>query len=449
VQAVFLATVGLGITDAVIRFTALNSRQGSGHVKGVILTASRFSIASGALATALLCVFSHRIALWFGLGPTGEWAVILAALASVPTMLGDVLGGGFRGLNRMWVKVVASDLSKGLATFAGYALLGWMGWAVYVGAVSVQLVAAIVSAGLIFVSFRRVEAFKQPHVPFPLRDMLTYSVPLFVSSLIGGTLVGNSIPLVLATQNEPGLVSIYAIALTIQPLIQLPAIAVENAAVPVWAAAVGRQSESRLAMSYANATRSALLLALLVYIPLSVAPLEFLQLLFGNRYTGSSGVVQIALAATMFAIAVGPNEGMLRALGLTRAIFVARLVAGLAALGAAWPLIRQWGVLGAIIAWAISGVLSNFVYGLYLFRTHHIQPIDSRYMRTLAAGAAGWLAATGVAMIGISGLPRLISIVATSTAAIVGIGFLLGAWHLRELTDLLRGSASSAIDSRT
>jgi O-antigen/teichoic acid export membrane protein len=338
---------------------------------------------------------------------------------------------------------VASDLSKGLATFAGYALLGWMGWAAYVGAVSVQLVAAALAAGLIFVSFRASSTFAQPSVPFPLRDLLTYSVPLFISSLIGGTLVGNSIPLVLAAQNEPGLVSVYAIALTIQPLIQLPAIAVENAAVPVWAAAVGRQSESRLTISYANATRSALLLALLVYIPLSVAPLEWLQLLFGNRYTGSASVVQIALAATMFAIAVGPNEGMLRALGLTHAIFVARLVAGLVTLGAAWPLIRHWGVLGAIVAWAISGVLSNFVYGLYLFRAHHIQPIDSRYVRTLAAGIAGWLAATGVAMIGAHGLTRLIAIVATNTAVVVGIGFVVGAWHLHELTDLLRGSASS------
>jgi O-antigen/teichoic acid export membrane protein len=435
--AFVLVISSLSITEAVVRFVGLYSRHDLSRAKGVVLKASWFTILSGTTATVVLLEFAQPVAAWFGLGTQGERGVILSAVAIIPSLCADVIGGGLRGVNRLWVKVVALDLSRALAMFTGYVGLAFIGWATYIGAISVQLVAILLSTGLVIVAFRREPSFLRPANPAGLAELLEYSVPLCASGLIGGTLVGSGIPLILAAQGAPEMVGVYAIALTVQPLLQLPATAIENAALPLWAAESGSQRERHLAESFAHVTRWALILALLVYIPLAIAPRESLQLLFGNRQLGSMVVVEIVLTTTLFAVAVGPTEGMLRALGSTRALVIARLAAGIA-FTAAWPLIWTWGVTGAIVAWALNGVIANAVSVFFLIRLHGIQPIDSRYLRTLVVGIIAWLACASVSATNVQGLTKLVAIVSTNTLTFAILGSLLGAWHSAELTSLFQ-----------
>ena len=440
VQALVVMVAGLGIGDAVVRFVGLYTQDGTGRTKGVVQQAVRFAVLLGTLATLLLLASAGALASRFGLGAQGGWGISLAAFAIVPILLGDILGDGFRGLNRTWVKVVVLDLSRGVATLSGYVLLASLGWATYTGAVSVQLLAALVSVGFITIAFRRTRDFAAPGQRVGLSDLLAYSVPLFVSVLIGGTLVGSGIPLALAAQHPPEVVAVYAIALTIAPLLQLPATALENAALPVWAAAVGTQGKPQLVHSFTNVARWGLILGLLLFVPLATAPGECLTLLFGNQYAGATGVVEVALAATLLAVVVGPTEGMLLAFGLTRAILVARLVSGVIALAAVWPLVRAWGVMGAIIAWGASTVISNTVGAFYLFRVHGIQPFDFRFRRTMIVGIIGLLVSASMAATDVEGLTKLAIIIAANTSTIALLGLLLGAWHPTEITRLVRQS---------
>jgi O-antigen/teichoic acid export membrane protein len=303
------------------------------------------------------------------------------------------------------------------------------------------VVGAVLSCGLMIAMIRRTRALPSGHETIALAELLNYSIPLFVSALIGGALVGNGLPLVLAAEHGAEVVAVYAIALTTPLLLQMPATALENAAVPVWSAATGKQTTHQLSRSFAEVTRWALLLALLIFVPLTSATRECVTLLFGSDYAETTGLVQMALVATLFSVGVGPTEGMLRAFGATRTLLRARLLGGGAAAAVAWPLVQLWGAPGAVAAWALNEFTANGVCSYSLYRSHGIHPVDSRYVRTLATGASAWLLCAAIAP-AVDGMTRLAVVMAVNAFTIGTIGFLVGAWSTAELRRLLRPSAA-------
>ncbi|MBI4887718.1 MAG: lipopolysaccharide biosynthesis protein [Acidobacteria bacterium] len=438
-QALGVTAAGLGLGDAVVRFVGLYSHDDSGRPAAVVRHAIRLTVATAVIATAVLVV---PAALWstrLSLGAQGAWGVLLAALAVAPTVTGDILGSAFIGANRTWIKVAALDFSRALVTLGGYTLLLVLGRAGYIGSVSVQLAAAVASVAVMVTAFRGAAADRRPPSDdVKLQTLLAYSVPMFVSLVVGGTLVGAGIPLILAARETPEAVAMFAVVVTITPLLQLPANALENAAMPVWAAAVGEGPVRHLERSFRDVTRWGLVLGLLVFVPLAVAPREAVSLLFGSQYAGAATTVELALAAMLFGIAVGPIEGVLLAFGLTRAIFVARGVSGVVTLAAAWPLVARWGVNGAVAAWAVNTVISNALYAYAVFRRHRIQPVDARFVRTILAGVLGLVMARLAGALGLEGTARLAAAVVANGVTLVAAGRMLGVWHPSELAHLVR-----------
>lgn len=435
-----LTTVSLNISDAVVRFVGVHVRDGSGRAAAVVRQGVRYVAVAGSAGTLFLIALANPIAAYLGLGPAGRLGIALAALAIVPTLLGDTLGSAFQGINRTWARVAGLDGPRALCAVAGYALLASLGWASYPGAMLVQLFAAIAALAIIAAGARRTSEFRAAGASMPLQVLLAYSAPIFISTLVGGTLVGSGIPLLLAARQAPETVALYAVALTMAPLLQLPATALENAALPIWASAASAGHAGDLHPSYAEVTRWGLLLGLIVCVPLMVAPRESLALLFGSEYTGPVAAVEIALGTTLFAVLVGPTEGLLLASGLTRGIVVARVVSGVVALAAAWPLIARWGLTGAIVAWGIQTVLSNAISAGYVFRMYRGWPFDRQYGQTLLAGAAAVVACVAVAATGVAGLSKLLALATASGTAIAAGGWVMGAWTLAELRRIMRQS---------
>ncbi len=450
-QAIVVTVASLNLGDAVLRFVGLHAQDRTGRAASVIRHALGFVVPAGIAGTLILAAASTPLAARLGLGAEGSWGVTLAALALVPLLVGDTIGASFQGLNRTWVKVGLLDMPRSLVTLAGYGTLAALGWATFAGVIAVQLAAALVASALMLIAYRRTPRLRTPqlapsHVrtsaPVSLRELLTYSVPMFISLVIGGTLVGSGIPLVLAAQEAPEAVALFAVALTLAPLLELPAGALEGAAVPVWAAAhTGARRE--LKRSFTEITRWGLLLALVVFVPLMMAPREWLALLFGGGYAGPAAAVQLALAATLCAVALGPAEGMLLASGVTRGIVLARVVSGALALAVAWPLVAAWGVVGAIAAWGGSTVVSNLISGVYVFRQYGIHPFDRRYAATAASGAAAAAMCGAIIWAGPGGKGELLAIAAASLATVTLVGWGLGAWTPAELRRLVRKSPRS------
>jgi O-antigen/teichoic acid export membrane protein len=139
-----------------------------------------------------------------------------------------------------------------------------------------------------------------------------------------------------------------------------------------------------------------------------------LAFLFGPPYVAASGALRVVLVAAMFSALAGPNEGMLRALGLAGAILRARIVSAIACVAVGLMLIPPRGLVGAAVAFAVNAVVLNVMYGVTLYRAHGMHPFSKPHamvatMATIGvvAGAAGdavspfgaWLVAHGIAIL--------------------------------------------------
>lgn len=82
-------------------------------------------------------------------------------------------------------------------------------------------------------------------------------------------------------------------------------------------------------------SRDGVILALVMFALLLFNARTVLVIVYRPEYAVATAAIKAIGAATLFAAAVGPNEGMLRVLGDTRWIFFSGLVGGVSSLGTA------------------------------------------------------------------------------------------------------------------
>ncbi len=394
--ALALALAQLGLSDAVVRFVGVYAGFRLAQAKGVLQSALRLTvITTGVLAIGLVIGAGHVATILYREPALG---VALGCLAlSIPlTSLGDMIGAAYRGIGQTWVKIVCVDLLRAMLVVLGAGTMILAERASVLATAGCYLFSAAATALLLAALYLRQAKWRVPPSNFPAGTLLRYSLPLFSSALLAGSLLGNGIPLLLASLAGPQSTAYYSLALALQPFVYLPSSAVEVAALPLWAGVSVLGSPQVMQNSFATATRWSFILASLLLAPLFLTPVPVISLLFGAGYSAAAPIVQITALATIFGVAVGPNEGMLRAHGDTRSIFVARVLSGVVAILSAPPMITVWAHLGAAVSWSINCLVGNGLLTLLLYRRHGIHPIDVYFLKALGASAACF-AVVGVA----------------------------------------------------
>ena len=386
-----LVLAQLSLPEAVVRFVGLYAAHDLSQAKGSLMSALRLSVfGSGLLALGLVLntgwianAFYHQAAL--------AGVLVLLATAMPFTTVADVLGAAYRGLGQLWVKVVCVDLARAFWVVVALVYLVSRGANTLLAIATVFGIATLLSALLMLGLFWRSAYWRLPAIRAPAGELLRYSLPLLAAGLLSGPLVNTGLPLLLGSLASVQAVSYFSLSLSLQLFVYLPTAALEQAALPVWSRQIGGGAISGLHASYAFFTRWGYILASALFAFLFFNARTVLAIVYGPEYAVAALAIQALGAMTLFGAAVGPNEGMLRALGATRWIFFSRLVAGVALLGAAILLIPQWGLMGAVIAFIISGLLNNGLYAAGLFWQHGIHPLDGPYIKTLVASFIAFL----------------------------------------------------------
>jgi O-antigen/teichoic acid export membrane protein len=183
-------------------------------------------------------------------------------------------------------------------------------------------------------------------------------------------------------------VAVYGIALAVQGIAGLPLGIFEQVLVPVWARMAALETPGELARSYQRYATTCFSFATGLAVILLANDRALLVLLFGAGYGAADSALKYALLATLFAAWAGPNEAMLRARGQSGSILSSRLITAVAGTASAAVLIPQYGLNGAVSAFALAVVVLNVAYGTALYRAG-IHPFTVRHaMTTLAAIAA-------------------------------------------------------------
>jgi O-antigen/teichoic acid export membrane protein len=304
-----------------------------------------------------------------------------------------VIGAAYRGVNRIGTKLFMVDVARpgvvAIALLASPVVLTRS--PSYVAGLYV-FGALVVLAGL-WALFRQDRQWTRSGSSTP-SELLHFGVPIAAAGLLAGPRVNGVLPAMLSGWTGSAAVAFYGIALALQGLVALPVGVFEQAVLPTWARMAVRDSRGDLARSYRYYTNICFACAASLGILLIANDTAILTLLFGPEYDAASRALRYAVLSTVFGAMVGPNEGMLRAIGASRAIFSARLVSAVAATTAGALLIRAHGLSGAVIAFVVAAVVLNSMYGAALYRATGIHPFTSRHGITTVITMAGLLAAT-------------------------------------------------------
>jgi O-antigen/teichoic acid export membrane protein len=207
-------------------------------------------------------------------------------------------------------------------------------------------------------------------------------------------LVNGLLPMMLSAWTGSTAVALYGIALALQGLAGLPLGILEQVLVPIWSRRVVLDTPGDLARSYQRYTNVCFSLATGLAVVLIANDRAILSFLFGSDYAAASTALRVTVLASLFAAWAGPNEAMLRAIGLSRSIFAARLVTAVAGTMTAAILIPPYALTGAVIAFGLAVVVLNLAYGTALYRAKRIHPFTWRHMITTVAALAAVVAAT-------------------------------------------------------
>jgi O-antigen/teichoic acid export membrane protein len=389
--SLMLVVAELGLPEAVVRYVGAGATPeaapGQTVRKAVRIVSASTTLIAGAALVAL-------IVWWRGSMSVDALAATAILIAGAPAFAaGDVLGAAFRGVNRLGLKLFLLDVVRpGIVVLAVVlSPLTLARRAPYVAGLYVTA-ALLVLAGL-WLLFNRDKCWQNVGSSTS-SELLHFGVPVAGAAILAGPLVNSLLPMMLSAWTGSTAVAFYGIALALQGLAGLPLGIFEQVLVPVWARAVVMDTPGDLARSYQRYTNVCFSLATGLAVVLIANDRAVLSFLFGSEYAVAGTALQLAVLATLFAAWAGPNEAMLRAIGLSQSIFVARLVTAAAGTMTAAVLIPPYGLTGAVIAFAMAVVVLNLAYGTALYRAKRIHPFTWRHVTTTAAALAAVLAAT-------------------------------------------------------
>jgi O-antigen/teichoic acid export membrane protein len=350
-------------------------------------------VATSAIVTSV--AVAAALFFWPGAAMSEDalWATIVLTCGIPLLAAGDVLGSAHRGVNRLGTKLLLIDVGRpGIVALAVIlSPLAFVRRAPYIAGLYV-LAALLVLAGL-WLLFERDRRWRDTGAATS-SELLRFGVPVAGAAILAGPLVNGLLPTMLSASAGSAAVALYGVALALQGVVALPVGIFEQVLVPVWARMATDGSHDDLARSYQHYTRICFALAAGLGIVLIANAGPMLSFVFGGAYAAAAPALEWAVAATLFAAWTGPNEAMLRALGLARPIFVARLVTAAAGTIAAGALIPQYGLLGAIAAFALAVVVLNVSYASTLYRERRIHPFTPWQTATTLGVVGAILAAT-------------------------------------------------------
>jgi len=406
-----LVVAELGLPDAVVRYVGADATPG-GAPGNTVRTAIRIVSISALLTSGAALV---ALLLWSNTSMSRDALVATTILiAGAPAFaIGNVLGAAYRGLNRLGTKLFLLDVARPGVVVIALLLspLAVARRAPYVAGLYVA--GALLVLACFWLLFNRDRQWRSANASTP-SELLRFGVPIAGAAVLSGPLVNNLLPMLLSASRGSAAVAFYGIALALQSVVGLPLGIFEQVLVPVWARMAALESSGDLARSYQRYATVCFSFATGLAIVLLANDRALLTLLFGADYSAAGMAMRYAVLATLFAAWAGPNEAMLRATGLSRSIFASRFITAAAGTASAAVLIPQYGLTGAVSAFAVAVVVLNLAYGTALYRATRIHPFTVRHVITtltamvavaaaiapaVAFPAARWIAAHVLAIL--------------------------------------------------
>lgn len=338
----------MGMTVAVLRHA---SAQEDNEKAWAVYRIGFPLILAASLAVSLLIVSITYSPLWVFDRLAGDWMPIMAL--GLPASVLFILNTKYlQSRERMREKAVLEFLNRAavfLGAVIGTVLYGFEGF-VY-GSLA-GLVAGMMNS---VIRLQAIRPERRVASPVSRGELMNFGVWSVFTGVMGYVLTTADVFCISALTQDAQLTGIYGLAVVLQRVARIPAVAYADATFPSLVRSA--DSSTSFAATVRRMRRNMLLLAGGTSLAIALAAPVFVPLIFGVDYQPSVAPLLLLLIGQV-AWASGAIHGRsLVAKGFVRANFSASAVAAAINIGANLTLIPKYGIIGAAIATVISQIL--------------------------------------------------------------------------------------------
>jgi O-antigen/teichoic acid export membrane protein len=410
----------LGLEYGVVQHLAAYQEQGrrdrqAGLIYAVLATAGALGLVVG---VAVLIFADAIAAVIFG---KPELAAPLRVVAMIIPLeaLREGMTAVFRGLRRARQQLVASDLARNLMLLATVPAIIW--WAP-----PLEMLLAVMLAGTLLSCVvggaRIVRSYPftgAEHGRTVLSDALRFSAPLFVWGVFQRTT--GRVPVLLAGMFLGNVeLGVFALLLRIMVIFTFVQTAVNQSA-PVEFARLSYLGErEQLRTLFDRLSLGLLFMAILIALPIVVAPVLVLDTVVGAGYAAYAGLLLALTVTETLNVGSGPVGHLLICAGRRHAVIAVAFVGVVVQIGLILLLVARWGVTGAVMAEVSTGVFLILARHYLAARLLGIHAFTVRFTGLLAAGVVAAGAGAALAQLG-GGAAGYVAAIAVSVVVFVAL----------------------------
>ena len=384
---------GLGLGSGVMYFGQKYLHQGhKSKTRGVIAYAYILVAISGSILTAVIIIFAEPISK-IHLN-SAEYAPLLARMA--PLILIEALYGlsltVYRSLKRIarfsLVRNIFYHFIRIAAILVCFAIFGIKD----INGIIIPTYIAYTSvlAYNLFNQYRNADIGKSVDISVSeKKEMIKYSLPLFMSAIIG-ILLRQADVLMLGYIKTEEAVAVYKISIQICALIPFFKHITGSFFNPMIASLYHSGKKEEMVNTYKEITKWSFTVGLMVFLGIVLFGKSGLHL-FGEEFVYAHTALILVACGHLAGVIVGHTGSVISMTGHPRfnlattvTIFTINIILNII-------MIPKYGIIGAAVATFVARTLGSLMELAYLYITQKIHPYDIRYLKTIAAGALSFI----------------------------------------------------------
>jgi O-antigen/teichoic acid export membrane protein len=442
VIAIVSVLASVGLRNGVTRQIAFYGADDGEDVRGVITWGLVVAVVAGTAVAAAMWVLAEPVAVRVFGKPEYELALRLAALGVPALGLVRVGTAVFRGFSRTRERVIFQELlQKGsfpLLLAAAVALGLDHGAALATYPLSLGLTAVAYAGYLVWAN----PASFRSNVRETLgrwsagADLVRFSLPLMFASLLIRVMTWTDV-IMLGYFRPPAVVGLYD---AVRPLVRIVPV-IWGSMIFMYTPLVSKfhadGDTAALRRVYFVVTKWFASATFPIILAFLLFPATVLGAVFGPAYTEATTALRLLAIAYFFGNVMGPNGATLTAIGRTRSVMWANLVAAALNIGLNVALIPPFGLTGAAVATAAALIVRNAVRVWWLYHAEDVHSLRGPMLRPMAVTTALVLGGYALAGRHVSSPAGVVVALGTVVAVYVGAMYLLGD-VAHEDRDLLR-----------
>lgn len=379
---------GGALDNALMKFIPeYREKEDQASVKGVVISSIGISLVLSILIGVLTFISADIIAARFFGNPGLEWVIQTFGLLTIVSSLYDRLIEATLGFNTAkYETLIPRILQNAIQITATLILVVVLGKGLS-GALIAWITATAVSTALAFyaLEIKLGPVLLSNYKPnYHARELILFSYPLFLSGIIG-TIQGWADTALIGFFMQETAVGLYNAAYPIAMLILLPGQALGALALSSLSE-LSANKETSASDSLKTLTNWTFALVFPAFLIMSLFSEEIILALFGRDYVSVAPILPVLAFGNLVAASVGKLASYLKSKEHTELILNNTLITVLTNLGLNIYLIPRYGVMGAAIATAVSGIIAEIILLMEAYRSEKVTPFHRNMIKTIVSG---------------------------------------------------------------